>query len=112
MMQYLILQFFETSNSSFMDLSSSLEVGNTCRVALLVVKRITFSAAAILINTGKARGAVISTLTSRSSIDFDAASSVISPPAVTFSRVKGISHAVFCLNIARLAGTSERASNE
>jgi len=78
----------------------------------LVESSITFSTAAILIDTTKAGATVVSTLSSRGGIDFCAALSVISPPAVTISGISGIDHAVIYFNIARLAGTSEGADNE
>jgi len=79
----------------------------------LVKKRIAFSAATIIINTSKAQKAIISAFSSRTSEDFKAALSVITPPAVTASRIKGICKAIFRFNIARLArGSSEGADDE
>ncbi len=69
---------------------------------MLVEGRVTFSTAAIVINTCEAIGAVVSALGRRRSEDFNAALSVITPPAVTLSRISGISHTVGLLNVARL----------
>ncbi len=93
--------------------SSFLDVGNTSGIALLVEGRVTFSTATIVINTCEAIGAVVSALSRRRSKDFDAALSIVTPPAVTFSRISGMSHTVFYLDVARLArGSSEGADNE
>jgi len=51
-------------------------------------------------------------LSSRVSIDFEAALGFISPPAVAFSRVNGMDHTVFNFDVARLAWSSEGAGNE
>ena len=78
----------------------------------MIKKRVTFSTAAIVINTTKASTAIVSTFISRGSIDFCAVLGFISPPAVTTSRISGIYHAVWDFNIARTARSSERAGNE
>ena len=93
--------------------SSFLDVGNTSGIALLVKSRVPFNTATVVINTAQARGAVVRALGSRGSIDFNAALSVITPPAVTLSRVSGKGHAVIDFFVARLAWTdSDRAGNE
>ena len=51
-------------------------------------------------------------MSSRVSIDFEAALGFISPPAVTFSGVNGMDHTVFDFDIARLAWSSEGAGNQ
>jgi len=79
----------------------------------LIVGIVAFSATAIIIHTFKAIVAVVSAFSSRTSEDFKAALSVITPPAVTASRIKGICKAIFRFNIARLArGSSEGADDE
>ncbi len=92
---------------------SLLDVSDTGGIALLVERRVAFSAAAIVIDTCKAIGAVVSALGRRRSEDFNTALSVITPPAVTLSRVGGISHTVGFLLVARFArGSSNRTDNE
>ncbi len=90
-----------------------MNIGNTCGIALLIERRVTFSAAAIVIDTCEALGAVVSALGRRRSEDFNTALSVITPPAVTLSRVSGVGHTIGFLLVARFArGGSNRTGNE
>jgi len=93
-------------------LSIERDIGNAWIIAIWVENGGTLSAAAEFIDAAQAWRAVVSTLSSRVSIDFEAALGFISPPAVAFSGVHSMDYTVFDFDVARLAGSSEGADNE